>query len=174
MSRRKKKSLRYVEPELNIMPFIDVFGLLTTYLLFSAVFVSIGILEVQVPFISNAAPPEEAAKRTLEIKVDLTKDKIELTTSYSQPPRNPETSEFAANEKGIAELHRKLIEIKIENKDVETVTLYTDDDVKYKDLTAVLDAIKLRWEEDGVEFADISDISTITLFPKVVLGSVIL
>ena len=58
--------------ELNVMPFIDVFSLLTTFLLFSAVFVQIGILEVQVPFLSNSNPPDNSKpSRDLSIKLDV-------------------------------------------------------------------------------------------------------
>ena len=58
------------------MPFVDIFSLLTTFLLFSAVFVKIGILEVQVPFLSNAAPPpDEKPSRSISVNVDMENDK---------------------------------------------------------------------------------------------------
>lgn len=172
MSRKRRKKHSYVDPELNIMPFIDVFGLLTTYLLFSAVFVSIGILEVQVPFISNASPPPTEAQRNLEIKVDVGLEKILLTTSWTQPPENEEKHEYTMTEDGVGNLHRKLVELKTQNAKVEIVTLFTDDEVKYNELIKVIDSIKLRWENDGSIATDSND--TVHLFPKVVMGSVIL
>ena len=53
MSRRKKrKKAAYNEIVLNIMPFIDVFSMLNTFLLYSAVFLAVGIIEVQIPYLS--------------------------------------------------------------------------------------------------------------------------
>lgn len=52
MSKKKKrKQLESQSAQLNIMPFIDIFSMLNTFLLISASFVSIGILKVQVPFL---------------------------------------------------------------------------------------------------------------------------
>ena len=176
---KKRKSIKYVEPELNIMPFIDVFGLLTTYLLFSAVFVSIGILEVQVPFISNAAPPANTEQvRTLEIKVELEKDKAVIKTSWTLPPQQEESFDFASTKEGVAAMHKKLVEIKLAHFEADSVTLFTEDDVTYESLTTVVDAIKLRWDGDPVFPAIKLGAGMIaddtSMFPKVVLGSVML
>ena len=54
--KRRKQKAGFVEGapvELNVMPFIDVFSLLTTFLLFSAAFITIGILEVQIHYFRN-------------------------------------------------------------------------------------------------------------------------
>jgi len=89
MSRKKKvRKVKYRDIELNIMPFIDVFSLLNTFLLMSAVFLSIGILEVQIPFLTSAPPEKKEDSRSLEIKVDMEKTKIEVTAAYNKPPIN--------------------------------------------------------------------------------------
>ncbi len=179
MARMKKKhKFSYREPELNIMPFIDVFGLLTTYLLFSAVFVSIGILDVQVPFLSNAAPPPSENQRTLGVKVAVDKEIIELNTTWSEPPADPQKWEYKPDAAGIAAMHKQLYAIRKENLSVDLVTLFSEDDVKYETLTDIIDAIKLRWEGDPplpiTQTDPLKPIDTDGLFSKVVMGSVLL
>ena len=76
MSRKKKKrSIPYKDVELNIMPFIDIFSMLNTFLLFSAVFLSVGVLEVQIPFLSNQPPPDDPKdSRLFQVNVDVSKE----------------------------------------------------------------------------------------------------
>lgn len=189
MSRRKKRKNRSAGGEetieLVLMPFIDVFSLLTTFLLFSAVFVHIGVLEVQVPFLSNAAPPKANDQtRVISIKADVRKDSIEIITSWSKPPINEKKYMFEHNEKGIAEMHQRLVQIRVSNPTVDLVTLFTDDDVTFEKLVLVLDSIKLLSEGDpaipvtteGAEAKNTEEsrVSSIMLYPKVVMGSVLL
>ena len=172
MGRHRKKNLQGISEtpvELNVMPFIDIFSLLTTFLLFTASFISFGILEVQVPFLSNAAPEEqkEEPKRALSLKIDATKTLVTLSTEWDKPPQDPQTYEFEMSDSGLEKLNTKLIEIKSQNKDQgDKLTLFTDDDINYQELTELLDAIKLK---DGKVEGDYE-----SLYDKVVLGSVIL
>ncbi len=67
--RRKKHEVKVKSAELNIMPFIDIFSMLNTFLLISAAFINLGIIKVQVPFLSNAPQDKTKPTRTLEINV---------------------------------------------------------------------------------------------------------
>lgn len=171
MSRRKKKHhvVTIQDVELNIMPFIDIFSLLNTFLLFTATFVSLGVLRVQVPFLSNATPDNKKPARSLEVNVTVSRDNIVLNSEYSQPPKEKSSSTFYASNEGIAAFHRALLALKHENPKDDLVTLYSDDDVSYEKLIEILDAIKIdsTIENDGTQDND-------TLFPKVVIGSVML
>ncbi len=184
MARRKRKSsgVEYQDIELNIMPFIDVFSILNIFLLVSASFLSIGVIKVQVPFFTNAPVPPEKAKRSLSINVDIEKTKIELKTSYSQPPINEKIKKFDNNEAGLKDLHTELVSIRNQNPDTDLVTVFSEDDVTYEEITKLLDAIKIRLPSDPA-FAnkadeDDSEVEKMKLegmlYPKVVMGSVIL
>ena len=137
MARRKRKSsgVEYQDIELNIMPFIDVFSILNIFLLVSASFLSIGVIKVQVPFFTNAPVPPEKAKRSLSINVDIEKTKIELKTSYSQPPINEKIKKFDNNEAGLKDLHTELVSIRNQNPDTDLVTVFSEDDVTYEEIT---------------------------------------
>ncbi len=182
-SKRKKKNLGRKAPttvELNVMPFVDVFSLLTTFLLFSAVFLAIGILEVQIPFLSNTPPPPDKPARELEVKVDLERTKITLTTSYTAPPENEKNEVFQRDPDGISQMHQKLVGIRLQNPKLDKLSFFVEDDVTYAQMTEVLDAIKLRQPGDP-EIPIPPDanekqaaVLKSALFPKVVMQSVML
>ena len=177
--RAKRPGIGYRDIELNIMPFIDVFSLLNTFLLLSAVFFSLGMLEVQLPFFSNAPQKDSKPTRDLSVKVEMEQTKIKILTSYSMAPVNASTSEFPLSPKGIEEFHAKLIDIRRADEKTKKLTLYCEDDVVFDDLAQVLEAIKTRREEDP-ELFFIDDKSGIrlpsknVLFAQVVMGSVLL
>ncbi|MEZ4742155.1 MAG: biopolymer transporter ExbD [Bdellovibrionota bacterium] len=189
MSRKRKRKSKHdkegpITVELNLMPFIDVFSLMTTFLLFSAVFIQIGILEVQVPFLSNAAPPaDDKPSRIISVKTDLTKDSIEILTEWSEAPKDPQSYKFNHNDAGIQEMHKKLVEIRMANPDTDKLTFFVDDEIKYEEMTKVLDSIKLLDEadpdmrlpagkdDDGEEE---TTHQTRYLYKKVIMGSVLL
>ncbi len=182
--RRHKKhgdgGSKYNDIELNVMPFIDVFSLLTTFLLMAAVFVAIGIIEVQIPFLSTNKP-ESNPPRTLDLKVDMEKDKVLVITSYTKPPINKVEKKFEVNESGIEKLHVYMVSIKRKNQEIDKLSFFTEDDVVWEDMSKVLDAIKLRKENDPIfvpsdKQNDPKAVAeaAIFLFPKVVLSSVML
>ncbi len=177
--KKKKKRKPYKDIELNIMPFIDVFSLLNTFLLMSAVFLSIGVLEVQIPFLTSAPPDTKDTERSLDVKIDMTKDGVEVITSWSKPPVNEEKKTFKVTKEDLTALHRHLVEVRRSSPETDKVSFYTDDDVIWKDMAAVLDQVKLRQLSDPI-FAgkDATDtekaLASEFLFPKVVMSSVML
>jgi len=178
--KRSQKPNEYSDIQLNIVPFIDVFSMLNTFLLFSAVFVATGIIEVQIPFLSSAPPPPSEKVRFFQVKVDVLKDKIEVITSWSEEPVNEQKTEFPNTKEGIREMHTKLVEIRSANQKTDKLTLFTDDEVTWENISQVLDSIKLRTENDP-RFPVVDGKGEITpnrdemfVWPKVVMGSVIL
>ena len=174
--RKKKKSKKYKDISLNIMPFIDVFSLLNTFLLMSAVFLSVGIIEVQIPFLTSAPPEKVPDTKSCDIKVDMEKSGIEATAANCgvQSPRK-----FAIDKAGISELHQHLVAVRRGNPELDKLQFFTEDDVIWNDIAAVLEAIKLRKPSDPV-FApkSASDVERAVaaeyLFPKVIMASVML
>jgi biopolymer transport protein ExbD len=177
--KKKRKSVKYRDVELNIMPFIDVFSLLNTFLLMSAVFLSIGVLEVQIPFLSSAPPDTKDTERVFDVKVDVEKERIEVTTSWSKPPVNEEVKRFDLTKAGAAELHKHMVNIRKANPDTDKVSLFTEDDVIWKEVAMVIDAIKSRLPGDPIiapkNASDIEKaIAAEFVYPKVVMSSVML
>jgi biopolymer transport protein ExbD len=184
LSRKKKKrSIPYKDVELNIMPFIDIFSMLNTFLLFSAVFLSVGVLEVQIPFLSNQPPPDDPKdSRIFQVNVDVSKEQVEIQTSYTRPPEQAQKFPFPNNPQGIKLMHQKLADIRKQNAATDKATVFSEDDVSWESLSAVLDGVMLRVEGDPV-FAPAKDAKNrekaeidakTFLYPKIVMGSVML
>ncbi len=177
MSRKGKRKIHDGgdSVELNIMPFIDIFSLLCTFLLFSAVFVAVGVHVVQIPFLSSAAPDkDEVSKRTLKVKVDVSLNQINLTTSWSEAPIDEKSQKFPFNSSGQDEFHQALVKIRQENTEVDKVDLFLDDGINYDQIISLLDNIKLTTEKDPPIKLGESKKGMDYLFPKIVLGSVVL
>ena len=185
MSRRRKKRSSESGPpiDLNVMPFVDVFSLLTTFLLFTATYVHIGVLEVQVPFFTNKSPASDVdkkAKRMISVNIRLTKENISIETFYDMPPEQRKSHEFDFDDQGINDMHIKLVELRAYHPDNDKVIMFVDDDVVYEDLVKVMDAVKFMNKEepsiqkDAESNADYdSDQASRYLYRKVVLGSVV-
>lgn len=182
MAGKKKKYKKPSEgtPELNVMPFIDIFSMLNTFLLVSASFIGLGILEVQVPFLSNSPEvKDEKPTRSMSIRVDVEEKRILLKTVWSQPPDNPEEKEYPLDEQGLENFHQELITMRNTVPETDKVTMFTDDNVKYDQMILVLDAIKTLKEKDPdvpqpvVEEGERPRKGRL-LYDKVVIGNVIL
>ena len=179
--RRKFKKPSSSTPELNVMPFIDIFSMLNTFLLVSASFIGLGILEVQIPFLSNSPDvPDEKPKRSISIMVEVEKEKLLLKTSWSAPPEDAKTKTYEMNPEGIELFHQDLIQIKTDVPESEKVTMLTEDDVQYDQMILVLDSIKTLREKDPdlpqppLEEGEERKRRGRFLYDKVVMGSVIL
>lgn len=184
MSRKKKRpKVEYKDVDLNIMPFIDVFSMLNTFLLFTAVFLSVGILEVQIPFLSNTPPPDDPKdSRVFQVNIDVTKEQVEIQTSYTRPPDQAQKFPYPNNAEGLKQMHQKLAEIRKQNADTDKATVFSEDDVSWESLSAVLDNVMLRVETDPIfppakdaknrEKAELD--AKLYLYPKIVMGSVML
>ena len=176
--RRQRPTRVFNDVQLNIMPFIDIFSLLNTFLLYSAVFLALGVIEVQIPFLSNAAPPSKET-RIFTVNVEVLKEKkVEVVTSYSQPPTNEAKWKFDLNERGMADLHARMLTIRKEQPETDKLTLFSDNEVTFKEIALVLDSVKLRAGADAQiltrEDASKGIKTTEFVFPKVVMGSVML
>ncbi len=191
MSRRRRKKrgqgTGYKDVELNIMPFIDVFSILTTFLLMTAVFSAVGIHEVQVPFFSNAPEEEDKKKpaRSLLVNIEVEVEKLFVKAKWSPDNAEELNKEYVFDEQGIQEMHGDLVGLRTKQPETDFVTLYAEDDVVFDKLSAVLDAVKLRGKTDPVIPPVTQDPAqpltekqqreaSAMLYPKVIFGSVIL
>ena len=178
LARKKRRQIKVREAELNIMPFIDIFSMLNTFLLVSASFVNIGILTVQVPFLTNAPQKEEKPQRSFSINVNVEKDKAELETKYSADPIDRKTLTYNLDKDGLNNLHQELVKLRTTQKDTDKVTIFSEDDVTYDNLVKVLDSIKaLQPNDPPITVMDDrlnQPRRSIELYEKVVIGSVIL
>ena len=178
MKKRKRKALKCEAAGLNIMPFIDVFSMLNTFLLVSASFVSIGILKVQIPFFSNAPVDKSKPARVMDINITVEKEKMDMVTRWSLPPDDETKKEYKNDKEGWGTMHQDLIAMRQHSPDADKVTLFYDDDIRYDNVVSVIDTIKTL--KDGDPTLSVKDEKTGEmkrsryLYEKIVMGSVVL
>ena len=173
--KKKKKNfeIKASSAELNVMPFIDIFSLLCTFLLFSSVFISLGIHTVQVPFFSNANNLNSKAgesKREISLFLEVSKKNIKLISKWTKEPINKKIFSYRNTEGGLDELHETLLKLKKQSTSSDKIEVFIDDDVSYESMTLVLDEVILFDKEDkkSKNFPGTSE-----LFPKVILSNII-
>ena len=169
-------------PELNIMPFIDIFSMLNTFLLVSAAFLGLGILEVQIPFLSNSPDLKEEPARSYSLRIDVSELEVKVTGQWTAEPIEKAETTYTLTDVDLARLHADLIGIRTKIPDNDKATVYVDDVVPYEQVIKVLDAIKTIKEGDPPlnlpakpdEDPSKPKARQTYLFEKVVMGSVIL
>ena len=167
-------------PELNIMPFIDIFSMLNTFLLVSASFLGLGIIEVQVPFLSNSPDVKELPARSFSVKVDIDEPGITLVTQWTAAPVDKVEKTFKLNPVEIAQFHEEMIAVRTKVPENDKVDVRVEPMIEYEQLVLVLDAIKTLKETDAPLNLPVKDDDPKSrgrgnyLFEKVVLGSIIL
>jgi biopolymer transport protein ExbD len=175
--------------EINVTPMIDMFSVILSFLLMTAVFTSTGVHIVQIPFLSSA-PPDDREKdpkvvTTATLLID--NDEMKLELSKSNASRIEETKTFRVDEEGLSNLRMFLYEKRVEEPEFDRVTVMTADDTRYETLIHVLDAMRFLKEgmepipppesetegqEDSQE--EMLRIHSKDLISKIILGNVIL
>ena len=98
------------------------------------------------------------------------------------PPEQLQKTPFPNNKEGLKLLHQKLADVRKQNAATDKATVYSDDDVNWSSLSAVLDSMILRVEGDPI-FAPAKDSKNVAkaemdaktfLYQKIVMGSVML
>lgn len=177
--RRKKVAGAF---EINVTPMIDMFSVMITFLLATAVFSSTGQTRVEVPFLSSKPPPtqEEVDKKPVRLVTVIVENKIvKMESSLSNNSTTVKKEQFNNDDRGLDDLQAKLYQIRQQDPKFDKVTVMTELDTKYENLVKVLDAMReLKGGRPpiavGPEFKPPPGIDSNSLIPKIVLGNVIL
>lgn len=177
--KRRSSNVGPESPELNIMPFIDIFSMLNTFLLVSAAFIGLGILEVQVPFLSNSSEVKEPPSRSFNIRVDVADAEVKVTSEWTEQPFEKSEKTFKADDAGMELFHQEMIGLRTKVPENDKVTVFSDDSVKYEIVIKAIDAIKsMKEKEPALALPNADELRKQGrdryLFEKVVIGSVIL
>jgi biopolymer transport protein ExbD len=132
---RRKHSRRPRKPvELLLVPMIDIFTVLVTFLLMTAVFSRITILELDLP--SAASQPDSAPVFRLEVIVR--KQGLELTNGSALIARIPNVN----GEYDLKSLSTLALSLKRDNPDASAASVLLEPEIEYDHLIAVMDAIR--------------------------------
>jgi biopolymer transport protein ExbD len=140
---RHNKTRRVHKPsELLLVPMIDIFTVLVTFLLMTAVFSRITILELELP---SAAGGPTVPEPEFRLEVILRSQGFELTNGTSVIAAVPKVG-GAYDLKALSELAQSL---KRDHPDVDDASILLEPKVEYDDLIQVMDAIRSA-EKPGV------------------------
>jgi biopolymer transport protein TolR len=185
MAGNKKKKHKSGEAfDINVTPMVDMFSVLISFLLVTAVFSATGQARVDVPFLSSRAPEDnEDQKEKKDPPADLNlrveNQTVELLVTPGKPGSETQKFEYQLVEAGLDELQGKVYEIRKEDLRVDKVTLLTDESVSYEQLVDVIDALRvIKPHREPLVLPEgyvvPRGVSQEDLIHKIVLGNVIL
>lgn len=158
--RRKKEKLETDIMELlNLTPLMDVFTVLVVFLLITAVFTSITIMELSVPTNAGASV---STKPNFTIEVIVRKAGLEIANGSSVEAAIPNIDD----KYDLKKLSEILLRLKAQYPEKEDATVLMEPKVEYDYLIQVMDAV--RGAEVRVEGS--KEVEKIVLFPKISIG----
>jgi len=146
MIRRWRKKHLANAPELNITAFMNLMVILVPFLLITAVFSRITILELNVPQASSSTQTQND-EPTLELEVTVRNNGIDVSDRRRGLLKSVNASSNGSDLAAVSEL---LQQIKARFPDKSDVTLLVETDVPYERLVAVMDTLRVaQVEQDG-------------------------
>lgn len=159
MSRIHRRKLRNKEaPDLNITAFMNLMVILVPFLLITAVFSHLTVLELNLP---SSGAASKKLKPKLELQVIIRKNLIDVADT-----RGGLIKRIKNNNKGynIAYLAKTLKQIKSRFPDKTNATILSSPNVSYETLVSVMDAVRMYHAvKDG-------EIINAELFPDISIG----
>ncbi len=146
---RKKESLETDIMELlNLTPMMDVFTVLVVFLLITAVFTSITVMDLSIPASSGGAA---SSRPNFAIEVIVRKSGLEIANGRSVEAAIPKKDD----KYDLKKLSELLIRLKAQFPEKEDATVLMEPKVEYDHLVQVMDVVR------GAETP---------LFPKISIG----
>jgi biopolymer transport protein ExbD len=151
--RRSKKPA-----ELMLVPMIDIFTVLVTFLLMTAVFSKTVILQLNLPLAQSEfkEPPPGP-----ELEVIVHKDLIQVSDRNSGPLASFEKTGADYDFPGMTEYLKR---VKAKYPDKIDATVLLEQDTPYNTLVAVMDAVRTFEVHEGNTFTQVE------LFPQISIG----
>lgn len=169
--RSRSRRSREVNAEINITAFMNLMVVLVPFLLITAVFSQISILELNLPPAQNPQPINET-KKPIVLEVLIYKDRLELVDRQTGPLKviqnigqsSGNNNNLLANYDFVA-LKKVLITVKGKFPDITDITILLEDDAHYDLLIKTMDTVRLYSEQkDG-------EIIQHELFPDIAIGN---
>ncbi|MEM9056141.1 MAG: biopolymer transporter ExbD [Pseudomonadota bacterium] len=158
MKRRWRKLRQHDPVELNITAFMNLMVILVPFLLITAVFSRLAILELNLP---GGEGSGDAPLQALELEVTIRDTRIEVADRQTGPlhtvPALDDGHDFDA-------LNEYLKNVKANFPDKTNVTVLLEPDIAYDTLVQVMDAVRMT------RYATAGDVINAELFPDISIG----
>ncbi|MEH6824528.1 MAG: biopolymer transporter ExbD [Motiliproteus sp.] len=160
MSRRRNQRNRHEVPELNITAFLNLMVVLIPFLLLSAAFNQLTILDLYLPT-TGADDEQQARDERPELEVIIRAQSLVV----ADQKKGPYLSLAASNGSyDFAKLQKALLTIKSRNTDLTQITLLSEPEITYNLIVEVMDRVRqTRTTKNGTPL-------NVELFPDIALG----
>lgn len=160
MSISRRRSRRNVETaELNITAFMNLMVILVPFLLITAVFSRLAILELNLP--GSSTEPADPQELVFQLEVIVREDKIEVgdrnVGALGVYPKGEDGYDFEA-------LSAKLTEIKGQYPEKTDASILLEPDIAYDTLVQVMDRVRVQ------EVVNDNSVARNDLFPDISIG----
>ena len=162
MNRRSmnRRRIRHLDtPELNITSFMNLMVVLVPFLLITAVFSRITILELSVPTASGGS---QVVKPNFAIEVIVRKTGLELANGSHVVASIPSQ----ADEYDLQKLTKILLRLKNDYPEKDDATVLMEPEIQYDHLIRVMDTLR----ETEIPEEGSGELRKIALFPKISIG----
>jgi biopolymer transport protein ExbD len=154
----RRNRMQHVE-ELNITAFMDLLVALISFLLITAVFTRMSVVELNLPPLNANNKPQEDIKLALQLVVrehsfDIQDANLGLIRSIARNPANTDWQLFT----------KILTEIKYRFPDEQNITLLLEPSVNYKTMIQVMDHVR------SADLINMATVETVELFPSISMG----
>lgn len=158
MLRRRRKRRSSAPPELEITAFMNLMVILVPFLLITAVFSRITILDLYLP---PDAETQNTQKPEFQLEVTVRQTRIDVQETSSQFARS---FPVKANGFNIEEFSKTIEGIKASFSDKRDAAIMADADVSYDLLVKVMDRVRVR------EIVQKGKTDFVELFPNISIG----
>jgi len=145
-------------PELNVTAFMNLMVVLVPFLLITAVFSRITVLQLNLPEGSSA---NQDPKQELQVEVIIRKDYLDVGTQLGGRIQCIPRTEEGYNYKTLSDL---IQQIKVRLPDKSNISLLAEKDVPYDVIVQVMDKVRSIKQVSAGEVVDAA------LFPDIAIG----
>ena len=161
MKRRWRKNVMAEPAEINITAFMNLMVILVPFLLITAVFSRITILNLNLPVPGDPSQAAKDEKEQLHLEVIVRQDVIEIGDRKRGRLKLIAVSDDGSH---LAEVSDMLQQIKARMPEKTDITLLLETDIPYQRLVEMMDTLRVTQVKQGDEMI------TAELFPAISIG----
>ncbi|TQV85878.1 ExbD/TolR family protein [Aliikangiella coralliicola] len=157
----KKRGLKHLQEaeELNITAFLNLMVILVPFLLITAVFSRMTVLELNLPALDAKAKPQEKVKLQLELVLrdqsfDIQDANLGVIKKFARTKGETRWDLFTDS----------LVEIKSRFPEEDSITLLLEPSIDYKTMIKVMDRVR------SADVVSALSVETVILFPNISIG----
>lgn len=154
-----RRNLLKEDEELNITVFMNLMVILIPFLLITAVFSRMTVLELNLPALNASSTEQEELKLSLQLVVretsfDIQDANLGLIRRIDRDSSNTDWKIFT----------NIMLEIKSRFPDEDNITLLLEPGISYKTMIEVMDHVR------SAEIVQVASLETVELFPNISIG----